>query len=226
VTDELFEEGGVVAIPEREVERVRAELQPVLAAASQMVVKDESSYLAAVSLGKECTRRAKLVEDTWKEPREKAHAAWKAITEKIASFVNPLKEAAKIVDGKAYQWKRAEDEKARAEAERKRQEERKRIEEERLRQAEELEKAGAHTIADAVMAAPIEVEHIEAATVAPVAGVSYRENWQFEISDASAIPRDYLTPDVQKIGKMVKALKGTTNIPGVRVFDAGTVVHR
>ena len=203
MTDELFEVGGVVAIPEKEVERVRAELQPVLAAASAMVVRDEPSYLTAVSLGKECARRAKLVEETWKEPREKAHGAWKAITEKIASFVNPLKEAAKIVDGKAYQWKRVEDEKARIEAEKLRQVERKRIEEERIRQAEELSKVGANSIADAIMAAPIEVAHIEAATVAPVIGVSYRENWQFEITDPSAIPRDYLCPDIQKIGKMV-----------------------
>lgn len=224
--DDLFFEGGMITIPEREIERVRAELRPVLEAAAAMVVKDEPTYLSAVELGRECSRRAKLVEETWKEPREKAHGAWKSITEKIASFVNPLKEAAKIVDGKAYQWKRIEDERARVEAEKLRQAERKRIEDERLRQAEELAKAGAKDVADAIMAAPIEVPFIEAQTVAKVEGVSYRENWQFEIVDAAAIPRDYLCPDLSKIGKVVKALKGTAAIPGVRVFDAGTTVHR
>jgi hypothetical protein len=37
------------------------------------------------------------------------------------------------------------------------------------------------------------------------------------------LPREYLRPDEKAIGKVVKALKGSTRIPGVEVFDAGTV---
>lgn len=224
--DDLFFEGGMITIPEREIERVRAELRPVLEAALAILVRDESSYRDAIDLSSECIRRAKYAEHEWEEPRKRADDLHKSITAKIKSVSGPLREAAKIVDEKAYQWKRAEDERTRIEAEKKRQAERKRIEDERLRQAEELAKAGAKDVADAIMAAPIEIPFIAAQTVAKIEGVTYRENWQFEITDAAAIPRDYLCPDLSKIGKVVKALKGTAAIPGVRVFDAGTTVHR
>lgn len=74
-----------------------------------------------------------------------------------------------------------------------------------------------------------------------VAGVSSSENWQFKYAGCASgldwdklptedrervmrlLPREYLRPDEKAIGKVVKALKGSTRIPGVEVFDAGTV---
>ncbi len=56
-----------------------------------------------------------------------------------------------------------------------------------------------------------------------VEGVAVSENWQYEIVDEGAIPREYLIPDEKKIRSAVKAMKGMTKIPGVRVYDAGTV---
>lgn len=66
-----------------------------------------------------------------------------------------------------------------------------------------------------------------AAVVAPVSqvaapkvgGISIPKVWTFEITDASLIPREYLLVDETKIRKVVAALKGSTNIPGVRVTE-------
>lgn len=55
--------------------------------------------------------------------------------------------------------------------------------------------------------------------VTVLAGVSSREVWNIEIIDATIIPREYLEIDYIKIRKVVAALKGETNIPGVRVFS-------
>jgi hypothetical protein len=50
------------------------------------------------------------------------------------------------------------------------------------------------------------------------AGVTTREHWTFRITDAAAIPREYLVPDEPTIRAVVRALKGATNIPGVEAY--------
>lgn len=70
-----------------------------------------------------------------------------------------------------------------------------------------------------------------AAVVAPVvqreapkvAGVATQQVWTFEITDPAAIPREYLVVDETRIRKVVGALKGETQIPGVRVFQQSRI---
>lgn len=52
-----------------------------------------------------------------------------------------------------------------------------------------------------------------------IAGVSGRQDWDFEITDISKIPREYLMIDETKIRRVVKALGSEANIPGVRAFQ-------
>lgn len=71
-----------------------------------------------------------------------------------------------------------------------------------------------------------QLEQQAAAVVAPViqreapkvAGIKTREVWLFEITDPAAVPREYLMVDESKIRKVVNALKGDTQIGGVRVY--------
>lgn len=65
-----------------------------------------------------------------------------------------------------------------------------------------------------------------AAPAPKMAGVSMREDWDFEIIDASLLPREYLIADEKKIRGVVKALKEASNIPGVRVFAKDVVSAR
>ena len=86
------------------------------------------------------------------------------------------------------------------------------------------------------IAAQAEASRIEAETIrhlaptasAPqkVAGLSARENWDFEIVDANLIPREYLMPDEKKIRQIVKAMKSQTNIPGIRAFSDSIISAR
>lgn len=73
-----------------------------------------------------------------------------------------------------------------------------------------------------------------APTAAPppkLAGVSTRENWDFEILDASLLPRAFLIPDEKKIRATVKAMKAdAVDVLGgkdaVAVYDKGGVTVR
>jgi hypothetical protein len=63
--------------------------------------------------------------------------------------------------------------------------------------------------------------------VAPkVEGTMRRDNWCFEVTDARLIPREYLAIDTVKIGQVVRAMKGSTSIPGIRVYNDPKVYAR
>lgn len=75
------------------------------------------------------------------------------------------------------------------------------------------------------------VEKAEAVIVAPVnialerraAGISIPKIWKFRIVDRDLIPDEFWILDETKIGKVVKAMKETTKIPGVEAFEEATV---
>ncbi len=226
----------LMVVPENEVEKVRSEVAPVLAAAQAVVVTDEESYRAAMELGQSCASRAKRVEEVFKPARESTHRAWKAVTELIASFVVPLESAKKLCTGKAVAWQRAE-EARRAEEVRKAQEaERKRAEGEAIARAVALEAKGKPEQAAAVLAKPVPVP-VVAAPVAVEApkGATVRSNWQAEVTDLAALVKavadgavgiDVLDANMVVLRKIAKDTKGATKIPGVHFWDEGTVAFR
>jgi cell envelope opacity-associated protein A len=81
----------------------------------------------------------------------------------------------------------------------------------RAEQARLIEEARA-TEAPAVMR-----ESLVAASESVIAPttLTLRERWVFEVTDPAALPREYLCPDLAKIGAVVAALKDQHGIPGV-----------
>jgi hypothetical protein len=59
-----------------------------------------------------------------------------------------------------------------------------------------------------------------------VDGISSRDAWKFEVTNAAIVPREYLSVDEKKIGKVVAALKEFTSIPGIRVYSETVIVRR
>lgn len=84
-----------------------------------------------------------------------------------------------------------------------------------IAQAEDLRTRQQMTVAPIVDSAPTKVS-----------GISSRQNWKFEITDASLIPREYLMPDEKKISGVVKAMKDATNISGIRAYPESVVSAR
>lgn len=92
----------------------------------------------------------------------------------------------------------------------------------------EAERAEAIAIAHAAEA-PEEIREavmIAAEAVPQNQGTMYIDHWVFEIEDESKIPREYLLPDLAKIGQVVKAMKESTSIQGVNAFNRPIVRGR
>ena len=215
------------------VEEVRAEVRPLLDAAKAVVVADETSYNAAMECGAECARRARHIEDVFRPSREAAHKTWKTITATVASFVTPLDEARKLCTGKGVRWRQKEEEVRRAAQRAVEEQARKDAEEARLQAAITLEQAGAAKLAQRVLDEPIKpvpVEH--AAPIRSEAREIVRQNWQVEVTDFSALVRavaagtvdpDVLQPCMTVLRVRAKAMREHLNLPGVRVWDEGSV---
>jgi hypothetical protein len=177
-------------------------------------------------------------------------AAWTAhrkICEKESAQLAPIQQLRTRLNHEVLQFERIEKERQRQEELRLAAERRREEQERLMREAEQLAAAGQPEIADQVLeqavAAPAPVVPVPS-RLQPVAGVSTRENWQYKYLGASAglrwkdltdeqrrrllqlIPRDYLQPNESAIANAVKAAKSATKIPGIEVYDAGSVVTR
>ena len=94
-----------------------------------------------------------------------------------------------------------------------------------LEEAVALEAAGDQETAQVVLEAAPTLAIRPIPTYRPE-GVSKQESWNFEITNVNLIPREYLIPDQQKIGAVVRALKDRTEIPGVRIWRAAGIAVR
>jgi hypothetical protein len=82
---------------------------------------------------------------------------------------------------------------------------------------------------DQAVAKRQEAEAIPTPVAPPVEkpkGYSEREDWQYEVLNESAIPSEYWVVDHQALAKVVRALKGTKGIPGIRQFPRQIPVSR
>ncbi len=81
-----------------------------------------------------------------------------------------------------------------------------------------------------VEAARIAADLIAGRDMTPVAvsapEVSYRSDWVYEVIDLDAVPREYLCLDDKKVALIVRALKDTTKIPGIKAVERRTLVQR
>jgi hypothetical protein len=57
-------------------------------------------------------------------------------------------------------------------------------------------------------------------------GVSMRETWDYEITDAALIPRTFLVPDLTMIRRYGQNMKHQANIPGIRFFAVKSIAAR
>ena len=59
-----------------------------------------------------------------------------------------------------------------------------------------------------------------------VKGLSSRTVYKFDLLDAEKLPREYLVPDLKKIGAVVRTLGEGANIPGVRIYSETQISSR
>jgi len=96
---------------------------------------------------------------------------------------------------------------------------RKQAEADRARTIKQLETNGQAAEAKQVARQPLVVPPVVASVERPkLDRINLTERWSFRVVDAALIPREWLVPDLVKIGKVVRALQGETRIPGIEAF--------
>lgn len=184
-----------------------------------LAIKDDRSYKEAAEFYLVIKGFRKQVEEAFGGIVTKAHAAWKAATALRSRADDPLDEAEKIIKSSMGVWDAEQKRKRRLEEDRIRMEQTAKAEEERKKQAVFAAKQGDIEKSQAIMEAPpAPVAPVVLPTPEKIKGVQFRENWKFRIVNAKLIPQDYQIPDEVKIGKLVRALKNETNIPGIEVY--------
>jgi hypothetical protein len=208
-------------------QKAEAEMAPVLQRARDFAVTDMLSYEAADSIIAEVRIKVKDREIELGPAKEAATKSWQAMNAIWKKFVVDPLEACKTLDRKRYAWKKAEDDRRAREAEELRRAEELRQANERLELASRMEAAGMKEQAEKIIDAPAASVNVpEPVKVAKVEGQSNVENWQARVVDEKLIPREYLTPDLVKLGKLAKLMKGKASVPGVAFEDVGSVRRR
>lgn len=136
----------------------------------------------------------------------------------------PLKEADAEGRGKLVAWHETEERRVKAEAA-----ERVAAEQAALEAAEKAREAGAPDVADAIVQQVADSPDPGVMEkVTPIrtgfATAGTRHGWAFEVEDAAAVPREYLTLDESGIKAAIK--RGVRSIPGLRIFETTTAVIR
>jgi len=183
--------------------------------AKALQIIDAESFELAGAFLQDLKDQQRRIEEFFEPDVQRAHAAWKGLTEKRASFVTPLKEAITIISARYAQF--AREAKAKADAERRqREEDARKAEQERLAEEARAREDEARKLAEQALAAPSRDEaqiieqqaeqlaqeatqlRVDAATVqapvmhvapvvSPPKGTSVKANWTFRVDDKLAL---------------------------------------
>jgi hypothetical protein len=187
---------------------VRARVANLPAEARALRITTEEKFLEASGMLKTCKNFRDEIEKIFEPICKAAHTAWKTALAQRKTVEAPVEEAEKILRPALAAY-----------AEEK---ERRRLESEAAEARSSQEQAAALERGEEVPFLPSRPEP----ELPKPEGLSFRDDWDFEITDAAALPRLYLKADEEKIRRYVKAFGKEAIIPGVRVFSRKVPVQR
>ncbi len=200
-------------------EELKAQIAETIADHKDLVILTDEDYTAAGEAMKLVKGKLKFIEDWFAVPVKKAHEAHKALTTKRGEEIKPLQEIYDSISSKTVKYETKKEEDARKQQAIDDEKERKRLEDEQVKEAEKLQSQGKEDEAESVISQPVHVAPAPLKLAPKVKGLSYTARWKFRIVNPSLIPRDYLMPDLVKIGQIAKAMKGKADIKGVEVYE-------
>ena len=210
-----------------EITPLQKDINQAVANANALVIKDGTGLQTASEYLRQCNLRIKAVGAEFDEICEKANAAHKAATARRKLHLDPVNRAKLIISGKVTVYHNQQQRILNEREAEKRRIAREESDAAKLAEAELLLAEGEPELAEAVLEEerPLEIVQAPAAEPEPE-GLSYRDNWQFEVVAIKEIPAEYLQVNEKGIRAVVKALKGNTKIPGIRVFNKKTVIQK
>ena len=204
-----------VPTPSRDSEQ-RA--RTALADAEEISIVTVADYEAAAAQLKAIKSKWNEIDDMRKALKRPIDEAAKRIQQFFAAPLQFLTDAESLIKRKMLAFT--------DELERIRRADQARADEAARRERARLARRAAKAATSGKIEKAADLEQRAATVVAPIvtretpkiAGQSTREIWNFEVTDESQLPREYLVPDTARIRRVVTALRGDTRIPGVRVF--------
>lgn len=169
---------------------VREAVDIVIESIKSLEIKNECDYQEASAFLVQVKTTQKQVDEYFEADLEKAKIVFEGIKKEKQKLTLPLQKAESAVKQLISGYMK----KAREEAER-----------QAVREAKKVSKGEAF-----VVVAPKD-------PVPKAEGVTGVDHWGFHVTDEAQIPREYLTPDLKKIGALVRAMKGQIQIPGVKI---------
>lgn len=218
--------------------------QPDWAApAVPLPIRSPQDYVAVAEALQQVKSFEKRVLEFFNPLKEKAHATWKALTDKERDTLAPARAwegecKAGLAAWDTEQERIRQEEQRRLEAEARRQEEARRLEEAAALEAEGIAEADESKLAEAqaLIDAPVETPVVMLEKATPkVAGISYREQWDAKVIDLHALIRfvaanpaytNLLMPNDVALRAQARSLKEKMSIPGVRSFATKVVAAR
>jgi hypothetical protein len=205
----------------------------------QIETAEQNQY--ASSLQREIRGMMQTVEEDLRPGIDAQYAAWKISLANLQKHLEPLKKADAVITTKvegyfAREQAKADAERRRllAEAEAKARSEREARAQAALAAAQAAQEERDDLTAALAMDEAVQIEaevivpivDLSKAKVAKAAGQSIRTDWDFEVVDFAKLPDQYKIADDKKIRAVVKAMKGSIEIPGVRIYSKQTVSQR
>lgn len=202
-------------------------------------VTDAASFTRVGELLVDVATHRKDVEGWFKPIKDFAYRLHRMVCDRENEVLKPLTAFERTAKDNAQTWQR-EQERLRREEEQRLQDEARRREQERLaREAELLEQRGEPELAQQVLEQAVHTPApviAVSSTVPAVRGMSFRSNWTWrpiggDTPEARAravklVPREFLCLDEKKLNAYAKAHGAGGRIPGIEIFDAGSVTVR
>ncbi len=161
----------------------------------------------------------KEIIDHHKDVKEKAWEAHKAAVAAEKKALEPVQEARRIAKGKMGEWHEEQERKRREEEDRLRREAKKKADDEAIAAAAKAEANGDKKQAEAILNTPAQPAPVVLPKATPKTTTTFRTVWKFRVENPNLIPKEYLTPDLTKIGNVIRASQGAIQIPGIVAYS-------
>lgn len=203
--------------------------------AKELKILTNEDYEKAAEFGQKIKIQAKVVTDFFKPMKDSAYKAHKAVCDREKAMLKPLQEAERILKGSIAAYQKEQERKKRE------LEERMRLEAEaerdkKLSEAAAAEEAGNLAEAEMALAEAQMVETVAASTTVVMntpktKGIGTAKDWEIESIDREKVPVVFsgveIRPvDEKAIMRLIRATKGSIQIPGIKYKETAKVSIR
>jgi len=204
-------------------QELKAESMTILGQAKAIQITNHEQAMAAGDFLKAVKELKKRIEVKLGPVVKASYDAWKKACAYRKEHDDPLDQAEAAVKAKMNTYLAEQERQRRAEEQRQQLEAQKAAEAQAEQDALLMEATGDAEAAEIVRAEPVVAPVVVLAPVEKPKGIATQSVWKYRVTDANAIPREYLAIDEKKIGAVVRAMKAACNIPGVEAYSENVV---